>query len=127
MANSIISEEHYHEGTPCWDWAGKLDQSKNNGAFYGRLNIRIDGEHKTVRAHRASFEAFTGKKIRKGFEIDHKCNREICIATLHLQEVTPKKNCREREKRKNRAVEDCGQPQGVTRAATDNCCDEQRI
>jgi hypothetical protein len=40
-------------------------------------------------------------KIRKDYQIDHKCTNRLCVNMDHLQEVTVLKNARLREKRKD--------------------------
>jgi len=40
-----------------------------------------------------------GKKLAKGRQVDHKCNRRLCCEENHLQPVTGLKNQRLRVKR----------------------------
>jgi HNH endonuclease len=72
---------------PCWIWIGK-----RSNAGYGQINVRVDGKHKTLSAHRVSFEAFKGRKIREGYETMHKCDNRTCIAPNHLKEGKKKAN-----------------------------------
>lgn len=36
--------------TGCWRWTGRTDGKR--GGQYGRLNVRVNGKHKTLQAHR---------------------------------------------------------------------------
>ena len=67
----------------CWIWLARVDRGG-----YGRLNVRVNGAHKTVKAHRASFETFVGA-IPDGMEINHKCRNTRCIAPDHLEPTEP--------------------------------------
>jgi len=77
--------------TGCLLWQGQTDGDPDDP--YGRTTYK----GQTIAVHIAMFKAKKGK-IRKGFQIDHKCTRRLCVE--HLQEVTGKKNARLREKRK---------------------------
>lgn len=48
----------------------------------------------TVNAHRHVYENATGKKIPKGWHIDHKCRERRCINPKHLEPVSPSENKR---------------------------------
>lgn len=78
--------------TDCHLWQGQTDGKADP---YGRTTFK----GQTIGAHIAMWRALKGK-VRKGFEIDHKCTRRLCINIEHLQEVTGKRNSRLREKRK---------------------------
>lgn len=74
------------EITECWEW-----QACRNTAGYGQFGI---GEWtKQVRAHRAAFEFFHGRKP-KGWVL-HRCNNPGCVNPYHLYEGTPKDNARD--------------------------------
>lgn len=48
----------------------------------------------TINAHRYVYETATGKKIPKGWHIDHKCRERRCINPKHLEPVSPGENKR---------------------------------
>jgi hypothetical protein len=67
----------YVDMTPvCWKWNGSL-----NNRGYGRLGI---GKHKTLLAHRISYELFVGS-IPEGMELHHKCGVPNCVNPSHLE------------------------------------------
>ncbi len=78
----------------CHIWTGQDDGDPIDP--YGRTTYK----GQTVGTHIAMWKACKGK-IRKGFQIDHRCTRRKCINIDHLQEVTNKRNQRLRVKRSN--------------------------
>lgn len=46
----------------------------------------------TINAHRYVYEKATGKKIPKGYAIDHKCRNRLCVNPKHLEVVTHSEN-----------------------------------
>ena len=78
--------------TGCHYWQGQTDGKEDP---YGRTTYK----GQTIGTHIAMWKAVKGK-IRKGYQIDHKCTRRLCINIEHLQEVTGKRNAKLREKRK---------------------------
>lgn len=87
MARTVLDPE-----TGCRIWQGQTDGKDDP---YGRTTYK----GQTIAVHLALWRAKKGK-IRKGYEIDHKCTRRLCCEFDHYQEVTRKKNARLREKRK---------------------------
>lgn len=81
MANMLI-------GSGCWLWAGPKDK---NG--YGSINVRIDGKHKRIPAHRAVYEYLIAK-IPAGLEPDHVCRNRACVRPdfMHVELVTHAEN-----------------------------------
>ena len=65
----------------CWLWQGH----KTDG--YGR----IGSNGKTVRTHRAAYQAWIGP-IPDGLTLDHLCRNRECFNPVHLQPVTKKEN-----------------------------------
>lgn len=66
----------------CWLFEGA---SLRSG--YGTISLN----DKTVTTHRVSYEIFVGK-IKKGYEVCHKCNVKSCIKPSHLYLATRKGN-----------------------------------
>jgi hypothetical protein len=79
--------------TGCHVWQGQTDGKSDP---YGRTTYK----GQTIAAHIAMWKACKGR-IRRGFQIDHRCTNRLCINIDHLQEVTGLKNARLREKRKH--------------------------
>lgn len=98
IANSVISTEHFFGGTPCWDWLGQFGTG-GGGIKYPQMSTRVDGKHTTVRAHRVSYEEFTGDALG-GNDCNHLCERPMCVAPLHLESVTRQENIAYRDRRK---------------------------
>lgn len=80
LANSVFDPV-----TGCWIWIGK--RKRVPGQEYGRINMVIDGRHRTLIAHRVSYEEFRGP-IPEGMEVDHTCDNPPCINPGHLQLAT---------------------------------------
>lgn len=74
----------YAEGPGCWLWTGGVDR-----LGYGSLVVA----HRTVRAHRAVYEANAGA-IPAGMELDHLCRNKLCVNPAHLEPVTHSENLR---------------------------------
>lgn len=98
IANSVMSTEHHFEGSACWDWIGQFGTSSSH-APYPQMSIRVAGRVKTVRAHRVSYETFTGDELGNN-ECNHRCERTRCVAPLHLESMTAEENIAYRDRRK---------------------------
>jgi hypothetical protein len=87
IANSILSDETHHDGTPCWIWIGTF-----NREGYPNLSVRTDKPWPSKPlAHRMSYEAFVGP-IPIGLVLMHRCNVKQCVAPLHLKPGTQSEN-----------------------------------
>lgn len=80
------------EVTGCLLYQGNTDGKDDP---YGRISYRGT----TIATHIGVWKKHK-KRIRKGYDIDHRCVRRLCCEIEHLQEVTKKKNAKLREKRK---------------------------
>lgn len=88
----------------CRIWLGRC-----NADGYPRLNIRVSGEAYPFYAHRVSFEAHSGRRIKSGHQVDHildRCYFTSCVNFDHLRELTPKQNVSFRELRRRRRIRD---------------------
>ncbi|MCS5479849.1 HNH endonuclease [Corynebacterium sp. YIM 101645] len=74
-----IKESTIVTETGCWEW--QLGRDKDG---YGTMKVA----RKTVRAGRASYEAFNGK-IPEGYVINPTCKNRPCVNPAHLEAVTP--------------------------------------
>ena len=74
----------------CWEWQLARDREG-----YGVVNLRIDGQKRTMGSHRASYMIFVGT-IPDGLVIDHLCRNRACCNPKHLEPVTQRENSIER-------------------------------
>lgn len=79
MEERLMANTHVGPETGCWIW---LRAKTRDG--YGRINIRIDGEHKQFMVHRIAYEEFVGE-IPADHDVDHKCRNRACINPKHLR------------------------------------------
>lgn len=92
IANTVISEDSYYDGTPCWLWTGA-----RNSSGYGKLNLRWQrgprkGKVRSALAHRIALIVFTGRRLTTKSVVLHLCNNRLCCNPAHLQGGTQKKN-----------------------------------
>lgn len=66
----------------CWEWVAAID-ARGYGRFW------MGG--KRTRAHRFSYEYYTGK-VPDGKELDHLCRNHACVNPAHLEAVSHKVN-----------------------------------
>lgn len=81
------------EKSGCWMWQGGRTR-EDFGDGYGLIHATGT----TWLAHRFSFVLFNGGHAQ-GKQLDHLCNRTLCVRPDHLQPVTDKTNSRRRNKR----------------------------
>lgn len=69
--------------TGCWLWTGRTDGKR--GGQYGRLNVRVDGKHKTLQAHRAMKSIVERRPLDPVLEtVEHLCREPRCCNPDHL-------------------------------------------
>jgi hypothetical protein len=79
----------------CWEWQG----SRDTGG-YGMISWNA----KYQKAHRVSYQAFTGKPIPAGMVVCHNCDNPRCINPNHLRIGTMKENMADRDAKGRRDV-----------------------
>lgn len=73
----------------CWLWAGRIRYDDDPQRDYGV----IDAYGRSLRAHRAVYEALIGE-VPEGLVLDHLCQIKRCINPEHLEPVTQGENIR---------------------------------
>lgn len=69
----------------CWIWVGALTQDG-----YPRMNFRYRGKHTQVYVHHVFYVLRTGEDVKRGIELDHKCQIPACVWCT--QEITSTRN-----------------------------------
>lgn len=92
--------------TPCWMWLGS---TCNKG--YGM--IRVDG--KSRRCHIVLWEIAAGRRVRKGYTLDHLCRTTVCCRPSHMEEVTRSVNTARGNRANPRSTEHLRKHHGLRR------------
>lgn len=72
----------------CWCWTGHVDRYG-----YGRVNVRVEGEHRKLQAHKAMAEIVFDRKLDPENEtIEHLCAVKHCINPDHFALLTRAEN-----------------------------------
>lgn len=92
LANSVIPpvdspDYHEHAGSPCWIWIGRVSYRG-----YPQINVRKDGKHERLYAHRLSIVELGGRRLRSDHIGKHLCNNTVCISPHHLAGGTQSTN-----------------------------------
>jgi hypothetical protein len=74
----------------CWVWTAAADNRPGRG--YARINLRVDGKHRSLRAHRVMAQVFHDKPLTPADEVDHLCYNVLCINPDHLEVCTKREN-----------------------------------
>lgn len=84
----LVANTHEPENDQaCWVWSGSRHYKG-----YGTLNLRVDGKHTKVYAHRCMAEIMLERKLEMNEEPDHLCLNRACINPDHLDPVPRKVN-----------------------------------
>ena len=76
----LVANTHEPENDQaCWVWSGTRHYKG-----YGTLNLRVDGKHTKVYAHRCMAEIMLERKLEMNEEPDHLCLNRACINPAHL-------------------------------------------
>ena len=68
----------------CWEWKGTVCPKTGYGIF--------PIKHMTIRAHRLSYEFYTGKPLPANKVCDHLCRNRACVNPVHIEMVDSKTN-----------------------------------
>lgn len=90
MSDRIMALSVLCTATGCWLWLGQVKTGKG-GSPRGKINVRVDGRHRKLQAHRASYEAFK-RAVPEGHEVNHTCECTICVNPDHLVATTHSRN-----------------------------------
>jgi hypothetical protein len=74
----------------CWVWIAAIDDRPGRG--YPRINLRVNGKHRSLRAHRVMAQEFHPVPLTEKDEVDHLCFNPKCINPDHLEVVTKQIN-----------------------------------
>lgn len=99
IANTILSTEHFYDGTPCWEWIGATCTNRS-GLRYGKLDVRITsgpkkGTRKTWLVHRLALVVFKGRHLTRKDVGRHLCNYTLCANPAHLIGGSQRSNVRQ--------------------------------
>lgn len=83
IQSSIEQKSVPEANTGCWNWVGAYDKDG-----YGL--VQVSG--KLRRAHRVSYEVYSGKTLSKDVCIMHSCDNPSCVSPYHLSEGNNKAN-----------------------------------
>lgn len=88
IANSEKPDDQNENG--CWRWTGKTDHKRWP---YGVVTKRVDGEHKTVKAHREMEQQFHEAPLDPDEQtVEHLCHNRLCINPDHFVLLTRVEN-----------------------------------
>lgn len=86
VANRILARAIKREN-------GCIEYQGNSGHKYGLISITIDGNRKSVPAHRALWMAINDRfDLPREVQIRHKCDNTRCVNAHHLIDGTVKQN-----------------------------------
>lgn len=94
IANTILSDELFYNGTPCWIWIGTR-KTNRAGMTYGTISVRRNGEHRKELVHRFVLREIKGRRLTSRSVGRHLCNNPLCCNPMHLVGGTQTTNVRQ--------------------------------
>ncbi|QOR55758.1 MAG: hypothetical protein YHS30scaffold667_54 [Phage 65_10] len=88
VANTEPMDADTFNADDCWVWTGA-------GHKYPRINMWLNGKHRSLMAHRVMLELSLGLApgtLPSSIEADHSCWRRACINPAHLNPKTHRGN-----------------------------------
>jgi hypothetical protein len=88
IANSILADDSFFNGTPCWNWIGRQTINRS-GMKYGRISRRITkgprkGKVVNEFVHRVVVRGIKGRRLTRRSVAMHLCNNSLCVNPDHL-------------------------------------------
>lgn len=99
----------------CWSWTGSRD-SKGYGF------ISVNG--RTRRVHIVAWELATGRKLRKGYTLQHRCRNTSCWRPSHVEVMSRSRNTADGNRNNPRSTE---KARAMLRMARNGTSPAQRI
>lgn len=99
IANSVLSNDSFYNGSPCWVWAGKTGR-RRGGDPEPLMTMRYKrgprkGKVYNARVHRESIKFFKGRRMTPKMVGMHLCNNSLCVNPDHLTGGTQRQNVRQ--------------------------------
>lgn len=80
----VANTKEPESSTGCWEWTGHVDRYG-----YGRVNVRVDGKHRKMQAHKAMAQEVLGRPLDPELEtVEHLCAVKHCICPDHFDFLT---------------------------------------
>ncbi len=95
LEQRLLLNSAFNPYTECWLWLGRCTQDG-----YPLINMRLNGKHTTLRAHRVAWCELGGHPIPD--ELDHLCHNRACINPGHLRDVPKLINLANRRRYKSK-------------------------
>lgn len=80
----------------CWEWTGSRDAKG-----YGFISVN----GRTRRVHIVAWELATGRKLRKGYTLQHKCRNPSCWRPSHVEVMSRSRNTADGNRNNPRSTE----------------------
>jgi len=86
----------HHDRHGCWCWRGARDAKG-----YGFISVN----GRTRRVHIVAWELATGRKLRKGYTLQHKCRNPSCWRPSHVEVMSRSRNTADGNRNNPRSTE----------------------
>ena len=78
IANSTLSDENFYNGTPCWEWIGRVTTNRSGTKYPRKGQVTMEF------AHRVVVRNIKGRRLTKRMVAMHLCNNSLCVNPDHL-------------------------------------------